>query len=381
MGERVLVDLAVLHDYDEVLGRIRDQLDVCDWVAVDEEQVGQRAFFHDTQLAGVGVALSGHRKQLGVGSRGHDERLRGRIPADKRSQNGPLLLRQRLGEQDIGSPRRLDLVFLRQLVGPGYARPDFIGLGSLDRANRKALSQLLGERLRTQPHTLTGNQLGGGLVHQEAMFDTLHTRGNSSLYRFGRKGVHGDVSAPIAGRFNRRPQFSLRESRRVDRAVRRGDTAASGQLDLGGTLHELLADADAHLVGAVGDSTGANLFHAAERAADRPRQFRKLTEVAMTAGNRNHGAGGKDARSSDDTLVDILLQTKTRSAHVANCGESPQQRVCRLGPRRDIVVPDITSDPLSRSGPYQHRVPVDVDETWNERATAAIDDSNVGVRG
>src|SRR5499425_3639256 len=103
------------------------------------------------------------------------------------------------------------------------------------------------------------------------MFDTSNTGSNGSLNGRGRKGVHGDVSAPILGRFNRRPQFRLRESRRVDRAVRRGDTAASGQLDLGGTLHELLADTDAHLVGAVGDSTGANLFHAAERAADRPR--------------------------------------------------------------------------------------------------------------
>src|SRR5262249_7579071 len=54
---------------------------------------------------------------------------------------------------------------------------------------------------------------------------------------------------------NRRPQFRLRKSRRVDRAVGRGNTAASGQLDLGGTLHELLADTDAHLVGAVGDHT------------------------------------------------------------------------------------------------------------------------------
>jgi hypothetical protein len=36
----------------------------------------------------------------------------------KRGQNRPLLLRQRLGEQDIGAPGRLDVVFLCQLVGP-----------------------------------------------------------------------------------------------------------------------------------------------------------------------------------------------------------------------------------------------------------------------
>src|SRR5215475_3951384 len=205
------------------------------------------------------------------------------------------------------------------------------------------------------------------------MFDTSNTGSNGSLNGRGRKGVHGDVSAPVLGRFNRRPQFRLRESRCVDRAVRRGNTAPSRQLDLGGTLHELLADAEAHLVGAVGDSTGTNLFHTAERA-DGPRQFIQLAKIAVPAGNRNDGAGWKHARSGDDALVDSLLQTKTRSAHVANCGESPQQRICRLGPRHDIVVSDVTGDRLSGSSPYQHRVPVDVDQPRHQSASGTPDD-------
>jgi hypothetical protein len=119
------------------------------------------------------------------------------------------------------------------------------------------------------------------------MFDALHTSGNGPLNRRWRKGVHGDVSTPIIGRFNSRPQFRLRESRHVDRAERRGNTAASRQFDLGGALHELLTDADAHLVGAVGDHAAANLFHAAEHAADRPRQFGQLAEIPVSAGYRD----------------------------------------------------------------------------------------------
>src|SRR5262249_41282159 len=161
------------------------------------------------------------------------------------------------------------------------------------------------------------------------------------------------------------------------RAVRRGDTAPSGQLDLGGTLHELLADTEAHLVGAVGDSTGTNLFHAAERA-DRPRQFIQLAKIAVPAGNRNDGAGWKDARSGDDALDDSLLQANGGSAPVATCGDPPQQRVCGLAPRHDIVVSDVTGDQLRRSGPYHHRVPVHVDETRHERATAAVNEHGVG---
>src|SRR5262245_4705123 len=59
LRQRVLVDLSVLHDDDEVLARVLDELDVLDRVAVDEKQVGQRAFFDDTELAGVRVALPG----------------------------------------------------------------------------------------------------------------------------------------------------------------------------------------------------------------------------------------------------------------------------------------------------------------------------------
>ena len=43
-------------------------------------------------------------------------------------------------------------------------------------------------------------------------------------------------------------------------------------------MHQLLANAEAHLVGAVGDHTATKLFHAAEYATDRPRQFRQLAK-------------------------------------------------------------------------------------------------------
>ena len=39
----VLIDLAVLHDDDQVLGRILDQLDVGDWIPVDQQQIGKCA--------------------------------------------------------------------------------------------------------------------------------------------------------------------------------------------------------------------------------------------------------------------------------------------------------------------------------------------------
>src|SRR5215475_2783002 len=101
----------------------------------------------------------------------------------------------------------------------------------------------------------------------------------------------------------------------------------------------------------------------------------------MAAGNCDYGAGGEDARSGDGTLVDSLLQAKRRSAHVANCGESPQQRGCRLSTREQVQVTDICREQGCDWRTHKHRVPVHVDETGHEGAPAAVDDSNVSVRG
>jgi hypothetical protein len=41
-----LIDLAVLHDDEKILRRIRDNIDVRDGIAVDEQEVGKRAVLY-----------------------------------------------------------------------------------------------------------------------------------------------------------------------------------------------------------------------------------------------------------------------------------------------------------------------------------------------
>ena len=69
--------------------------DVFEGVAVDEQQVGERAFFDDAELAGVGVAFAGEREQLGVGAGGHREDFGGGVPAGERREQGALALGER----------------------------------------------------------------------------------------------------------------------------------------------------------------------------------------------------------------------------------------------------------------------------------------------
>lgn len=52
----VFVNLTVLHDYDKVFARVCHKIDVLQRIAVHQDQVSQRAFFHHAQLSRVGIA-------------------------------------------------------------------------------------------------------------------------------------------------------------------------------------------------------------------------------------------------------------------------------------------------------------------------------------
>jgi len=45
------LDPPILHDDLEVLGGVGDQVDILQWIAVDQQQIGERSLFHDAELA------------------------------------------------------------------------------------------------------------------------------------------------------------------------------------------------------------------------------------------------------------------------------------------------------------------------------------------
>ena len=51
----VLVDPAVFHDEIEILGGVADEIEMLQRIAVDQDQVGQRAFLDHAELAGIGI--------------------------------------------------------------------------------------------------------------------------------------------------------------------------------------------------------------------------------------------------------------------------------------------------------------------------------------
>jgi hypothetical protein len=75
----------------KVLRWVFDQLDVCNRIAVDEQEVSERALLDHAELAWIGIALAGQRPQKRSPWRP------GRTPNCWRA------LREPRGEQDIGA--------------------------------------------------------------------------------------------------------------------------------------------------------------------------------------------------------------------------------------------------------------------------------------
>jgi hypothetical protein len=141
-----------------------------------------------------------------------------------------------------------------------------------------------------------------------------------------------DVGAPVRGRFDGGTQLGLGKGGHVERAMGRCHSPSPRQLDLRCAQQELLTYPQADLVRAVGEQAAAELFHARQRTAEGTRHLERLAEVAMTAGDGNHGAGRIDAGAGDHALVDGALEPGRRPADVANGGKPAQQRVRRLRP-------------------------------------------------
>src|SRR5215472_17698089 len=53
----ILVYPPILHDDLEVLGGVGDQVDILQWIAVDQKEIGKRALFTTPSLPGYGLRL------------------------------------------------------------------------------------------------------------------------------------------------------------------------------------------------------------------------------------------------------------------------------------------------------------------------------------
>ena len=84
---------------------------------------------------------------------------------------------------------------------------------------REGSDHLLRYRLGAQPDALIGHLLGGGVVHQMSMLDTLHPGADGLLDGFRRVRMYGYVGAPVPRRFHRGAHFGFGERDDIERVV------------------------------------------------------------------------------------------------------------------------------------------------------------------
>ena len=240
---------------------------------------------------------------------------------------------------------------------------------------------LLGEEgLGGQPDALVGHVLRRLVVDEVGVLDDLHAGIDGAAHRLGRIGMDRHIGAPVRRGIDGRLQFLRREGRHVERAVRRGDAAARGELDLAGALHELLAHALANRVRQIRDHRSADLLHARQRPGPVARKVADHAKVAVPGRHRDHRAGRPDARPLDDAAIDGLLEAEARAAHVAHRGEAAHEGGPRLGAGDEVGEADVAIDRLLGRRADEKGVPVRVDQPRHQRPALALDDACAGRR-
>jgi regulator of protease activity HflC (stomatin/prohibitin superfamily) len=377
-SQSVLNDPPVLHDDEEVLLRIGDELEVGGRVAVDDDEVGKGARLDHAELAWIRVARPGHRQEFAVDRGRHLEDFDGPIPALERRQDRALMHGHVRIEQDIRAPRRLDVERLDELVSRVRSSVDLLRFRlPVGRRHRIGIF-IVEERLRAKPDPAPSDQFSGRLVHQVAMLDASGAASDRGAYCARRIGVHRDIGAPVFRGVDCGAELGFGILADVDRIVVRGHPAARGELELARSQHELLASALEHAIDAIGDGAAADRLHPAQRRTGGSGNLIGKAEVAMAAGLRNHRARRPDAGSRDETLIDRTLQAEGWAGHVANAGEAAHQRLSRFISRDQSDVANIRGQQDSDRQGRHHRVPVRIDEARHQNSAAAIHDARVG---
>ena len=103
-------------------------------------------------------------------------------------------------------------------------------------------------------------------------------------------------------------------------------------------------------------------------------------EVAVARSLRDHRSRRPDARPGDQAFVDGALQTEHRPADVAHRGEAGQQQILRAGGLADLQIVRVGRGRLCQRQVVKGRVRVRVDQPRHQRAPAAVDRRQRGVR-
>jgi hypothetical protein len=220
-----------LHDDRKVLALSREQFQILERVAVDDEQIGEGA-----RLQAADLAL--HAGDLGADrGRGADDLGRRQ---HLRAQRKLLRLRHLQLAEQVGAVGDRDAVTLADFERFQGAVDHEVVLGQHVRIHAVLGGVLLhleiGDEIGDQEHALLGHQPGGRIVDQIAVLDGANPGIGRARDRLRRVGVRTDIAAKGVRFLHGGLHLADRELQAVERIVGRGDAAGHHDLDLVATL-------------------------------------------------------------------------------------------------------------------------------------------------
>ena len=114
----IFVDCAILHNDQKNFVGVFDEFDVFQRIAIDQQQICERALFHDTEFAGIGIDKPGEGHQLAIVRGGYFERFDRRVPADQLGELRTLPAGNLGIEQDVAAR-----AFYSETIPPLAANP------------------------------------------------------------------------------------------------------------------------------------------------------------------------------------------------------------------------------------------------------------------
>ena len=385
VDKQVLVEFAVLHDEEQVVG-LQDQPDVLRRVAAPDQNVGPGTLLDHAQLGALeGVAGWGRQLEKGLTRvrRGHlhgvqrGETEVGNFDGVGHVDDGIVPV---VPAKHVRARHHLDTVLFHQLGDThgalGNRRSLFLHvLGKPVREVALAEGVVAAEGLPGPPDVFLGHALDGLLADQEAVLVELHPGVHRLVVGCIGIAVNRHVAAIFVGYLHGRLHLFQRGRVQIDRVKCAGNATARHHLQEISAALEVPAADTVPLGDPIRDVGVVDqvlvVAHAGAVVVGPP--------VLVTPGRPQGRPGAVHARTRQDSRVDRALEREGVAGDVADRGEAGLQQVLG-GARRvgslGVGVPVVGARPRTA---VQHQVLVHVDQAGGHDATLAVD--LLGARG
>ncbi len=194
LSQYVFDDLTIFDNDGEMFGRIGEQAQILEWIAVDEKNICPRILGdHSEWCLPVRIAFAGKTEEFGISRREHPKCFGIAVVITESRRHFTLPRRKLRLEQKIRTPRCFDTVLACPAVHIVSAGADFAILFCAARIRIVVIAQR--EGLHRKPDVLLSHQSDRRLVSEMTVLDGFHASFDGAANAGDVVNVGGDVGA------------------------------------------------------------------------------------------------------------------------------------------------------------------------------------------